>query len=217
MFITLDHYTRYSSIITRSTISHGFDDVKTCHNEHFATGSPALILFAIEVKKEKGYTSGRFFNPAHYMQRSKKETIMIQAKQGDTVKVHYTGKLDDGTVFDTSRNRNPLQFTIGKGQVIVGFEQAIDGMTTGESKTVTIPMENAYGPHRKEMIITMERSKLPADLNPKVGQRLELTQMDDRNILVTVTAVTDSILTLDANHPLSGKNLVFDIELVGII
>jgi len=142
---------------------------------------------------------------------------MIQAKQGDTVKVHYTGKLDDGTVFDTSRNRNPLQFTIGKGQVIVGFEQAIDGMTTGESKTVTIPMENAYGPHRKEMIITMERSKLPADLNPKVGQRLELTQMDDRNILVTVTAVTDSMLTLDANHPLSGKNLVFDIELVGII
>jgi len=142
---------------------------------------------------------------------------MTQAKQGDTVKVHYTGMLDDGTVFDTSRNRNPLQFTIGKGQVIVGFEQAIDGMTTGESKTVTIPMENAYGPHRKEMIITMERSKLPADLNPKVGQRLELTQMDDRNILVTVTAVTDSMLTLDANHPLSGKNLVFDIELVGII
>ncbi|HYA86960.1 MAG TPA: peptidylprolyl isomerase [Nitrospirota bacterium] len=142
---------------------------------------------------------------------------MTQAKQGDTVKVHYSGKLDDGTVFDTSRNRNPLQFTIGKGQVIVGFEQAIDGMTTGESKTVTIPMESAYGPRCKEMIITMERSKFPADLIPKVGQRLELTQMDDQNILVTVTAVTDSMLTLDANHPLSGKNLIFDIELVGII
>jgi peptidylprolyl isomerase len=142
---------------------------------------------------------------------------MTQAKQGDTVNVHYTGKLGDGTVFDTSRNRHPLQFTIGKGQVIVGFEQAVDGMNTGESKTVIIPVDAAYGPRREEMIITMERSKLPADLNPKVGQRLELTQMDDQNILVTVTAVTDSTLTLDANHPLSGKDLLFDIELVGII
>jgi peptidylprolyl isomerase len=141
---------------------------------------------------------------------------MTQAKQGDTVKVHYTGKLGDGTVFDTSRSRHPLQFTIGKGQVIAGFEQAVDGMNTGESKTVIIPMDNAYGPRREEMIITMERSKLPADLDPKVGQRLELTQMDDQNILVTVTAVTDAMLTLDGNHPLSGKDLTFDIELVGI-
>ena len=90
-------------------------------------------------------------------------------------------------------------------------------MNTGESKTVTIPMDKAYGPHRKEMIITMERSKLPVDLDPKVGQRLELTQMDDQNILVTVLAITDSMLTLDANHPLSGKDLTFDIELVGIV
>lgn len=142
---------------------------------------------------------------------------MAQAKQGDTVNVHYTGKLEDGTVFDTSRSRHPLQFTIGKGQVIAGFEQAVDGMNTGESKTVIIPMDNAYGPRRAEMIITMERSKLPADLKPQVGQRLELTQMDDQNILVTVTAVTDSTLTLDANHPLSGKDLTFDIELVGIV
>jgi peptidylprolyl isomerase len=142
---------------------------------------------------------------------------MTQAKQGDTVKVHYTGKLNDGAVFDTSRNRHPLQFTIGKGQVIVGFEQAIDGMNIGESKTVIIPVEKAYGPHLKEMIISMERSKLPAGLDPKVGQRLELTQMDDRNILVTVLAITDSMLTLDANHPLSGKDLTFDIELVGIL
>ena len=142
---------------------------------------------------------------------------MAQAKQGDTVNVHYTGKLVDGTIFDTSRNRNPLQFTIGKGQVIVGFEQAINGMNPGESKTITVPMNNAYGPHRDEMVITMERSKLPSDLAPKVGQRLELTQMDDRNILVTVTSVTDSMIVLDANHPLSGKNLIFDIELVGIL
>lgn len=142
---------------------------------------------------------------------------MTQAKQGDTVTVHYTGKLDNGTVFDTSRSRHPLQFTIGKGQVIAGFEQAVDGMNTGDSKTVIVPMDNAYGPRREEMIITMERSKLPADLVPQVGQRLELTQMDDQNILVTVTAVTDSMLTLDANHPLSGKDLTFDIELVAIV
>lgn len=142
---------------------------------------------------------------------------MTQAKQGDTVTVHYTGKLGDGTVFDTSRSRHPLQFTIGKGQVIAGFEQAIDGMNTGESKTVIIPVDNAYGPRREEKIITMERSKLPADLVPQVGQRLELTQMDDQNILVTVMAVTDSMLTLDANHPLSGKDLIFDIELVSIV
>ncbi len=142
---------------------------------------------------------------------------MTQAKRGDTVNVHYTGKLGDGTVFDTSRSRQPLQFTLGKGQVIAGFEQAVAGMNTGEAKTVTIPVADAYGPRREEMIITMERSKLPAGLDPKVGQRLELTQMDDQNILVTVTAVTDSMLTLDANHPLSGKELVFDIELVKIL
>ena len=142
---------------------------------------------------------------------------MAQAKQGDTVNVHYTGKLGDGTVFDTSRSRHPLQFTIGKGQVIAGFEQAVAGMNPGESKTVTIPVDQAYGQRREDMLVTMERSKLPADLDPKVGQRLELTQMDDQNILVTVTAVTDQTMTLDANHPLSGKVLVFEIELIGIV
>jgi FKBP-type peptidyl-prolyl cis-trans isomerase 2 len=148
---------------------------------------------------------------------NKGENTMAQAKQGDTVNVHYTGKLGDGTVFDTSRNRHPLQFTIGKGQVIAGFEQAVVGMSTGESKTATIPVDQAYGPRREDMIMTMERSQLPPDLDPKVGQRLELTQMDDQNILVTVTAITDTTMTLDANHPLSGKDLIFDIELVGIV
>jgi peptidylprolyl isomerase len=146
-----------------------------------------------------------------------KENFMTQAKQGDTVKVHYTGKLGDGTIFDTSRERQPLQFTIGKGQVIAGFEQAVVGMNTGESKTATIPMDQAYGPRRKDLVTTLERSQLPADLNPTAGQRLELTQMDDKNILVTVMAVTDTTMTLDANHPLSGIDLTFDIELVGIV
>lgn len=142
---------------------------------------------------------------------------MAQAKQGDTVRVHYTGKLGDGTVFDTSRERHPLQFTIGKGAVIAGFEQAVVGMNTGESKTTTIPVDQAYGPRKDDMIVTVERSQLPPNVNPKVGQRLELTQMNDQTILVTVTAVTDTTMTLDANHPLAGKDLTFDLELVGIV
>jgi peptidylprolyl isomerase len=110
-----------------------------------------------------------------------------------------------------------LRFTIGKGQVIAGFEQAVAGMNTGESKTVVIPVDQAYGPRRDDMIVTMDRSTLPADLTPQIGQRLELTQTDDQTLLVTVTAVTDTTLTLDANHPLAGKDLTFDLELVGIV
>jgi len=142
---------------------------------------------------------------------------MAQAKEGDTVKVHYTGKLDDGTVFDSSRSRVPVQFTVGKGQVIAGFEQAIIGMNTGESKTTKIPIELAYGSRRDDKIWTMNRSQLPPDVDPQVGQRLEITQMDDKTILVTVMNVTESTLTLDANHPLAGKELTFDFELVGIV
>jgi peptidylprolyl isomerase len=142
---------------------------------------------------------------------------MTQAKQGDTVNVHYTGKLEDGTVFDTSRSRHPLQFTIGKGQVIAGFEQAIIGMNPGESKTMTVSVEQAYGQRRQDMIVTVQRDQLPPDLNPAVGQRLELTQADDQTVLVTVTAMNDTTLTLDANHPLAGKDLAFDIELLKIV
>jgi FKBP-type peptidyl-prolyl cis-trans isomerase 2 len=142
---------------------------------------------------------------------------MTQAKQGDTVNIHYTGKLGDGTVFDTSLSRHPLQFTIGKGQVIPGFEQAVVGMNPGESKTTIIPEDQGYGPRRDDMIVTVERSTLPPDLKPEVGQRLELTQMDDRTVLVTVTAVTDTALTLDANHPLAGKDLTFELQLIGIV
>jgi FKBP-type peptidyl-prolyl cis-trans isomerase 2 len=147
----------------------------------------------------------------------KKGEHMAQAKKGDTVRVHYTGKLEDGTVFDTSRSRHPLQFTLGNGQVIAGFENAITGMNIGESKTTVIPVEQAYGPRRDDMIVTVKRDQLPPDLDAKVGQRLELTQTDDQTILVTVTDITESSMTLDANHPLAGKTLTFDIELVGIV
>ncbi len=142
---------------------------------------------------------------------------MTQAKQGDTVKVHYTGKLEDGTVFDTSRTRHPLQFKIGNGQVIEGFEQAIAGMNVGESKTTTIPVEKAYGPRRDDMVVTVKRDQFPPDVKPGVGQRLEITQENNQNILVTVMDITDSTITLDANHPLAGRSLTFELELVGIL
>jgi peptidylprolyl isomerase len=146
----------------------------------------------------------------------RREKLMAQAKTGDTVKVHYTGKLDDGTVFDTSANREPLEFTIGQGQLIPDFEQAIVGMNPGESKTVQIPSENAYGPHREEMVIEVDRNEFPADLEPKVDQMLQVRKQDGQTFAVTVTAVSESSVTLDANHPLAGKDLTFDIQLTEI-
>jgi FKBP-type peptidyl-prolyl cis-trans isomerase 2 len=142
---------------------------------------------------------------------------MPVAKQGDTVQVHYTGKLEDGTVFDASWERGPVQFTIGRGQVIAGFEQAILGMNTGESKTTKIPVGLAYGPRRDDMVVTMKRSQLPPGMDPQLGQRLEITQTDNKVLLVTVTSIEDSTLTIDANHPLAGKELIFDFELVKIV
>jgi peptidylprolyl isomerase len=158
-----------------------------------------------------------FYDSTYFLPIIIKENTMPQAKQGDTVQIHYTGKLDDGTVFDTSRERHPLRFTLGKGQVIAGFEQAVVGMNTGEFKTAKIPVEQAYGQRRTDMIVTIDRNQLPSGLDPKIGQRLEMTQADDQNILVTVTGATDSTLTLDANHPLAGQQLTFDIELIGIV
>lgn len=141
---------------------------------------------------------------------------MAQAKEGDTVQVNYTGRLEDGTVFDTSYGRWPLQFTIGRGQLIEGFEKAVVGMAEGDKKTVIIPFQEAYGPRMKEAIVEVPRKNLPPDLNPSVGQRLEIVQQNDETVLVTVIAASESSLTLDANHPLAGRDLTFDIELVSI-
>lgn len=142
---------------------------------------------------------------------------MGKAKNGDKVKVHYTGKFEDGKVFDSSIEREPLEFTIGKGQVIPGFEQAVEGMSPGDTKTTDIPPEKAYGPHHEEMVTAVERNRFPADMDPKVGQRLQLRQADGKTIKVSVTNVSGSKVTLDANHPLAGKNLTFDIQLVEIV
>ena len=142
---------------------------------------------------------------------------MAQAKQGDTVNVHYTGKLEDGAVFDSSVGREPLQFKIGGSEVIPDFEQAVVGMSPGESKTVKIPHQRAYGPHRAEMVLAAGRDKFPPDFQPEVGQHLQLRQDDGYTFFVTVTEVSEKGVILDANHPLAGKDLTFDMQLVGIV
>jgi len=139
-----------------------------------------------------------------------------EAKSGDTVKVHYTGKLEDGTVFDTSADREPLEFTIGQGQVIPGFEKAVVGMNTGDTKTEEIPPEDAYGPHLEELILEVDIDQIPENLDPQVGQKLQMRQDDGRMAIVEVTNVSESGMTLDANHPLAGKGLTFDIQLGNI-
>ncbi|MCC7565807.1 MAG: peptidylprolyl isomerase [Methanomicrobiaceae archaeon] len=141
---------------------------------------------------------------------------MAQAKNGDTVKVHYTGRLEDGTVFDSSYDREPLQFTLGDGQVIQGFEEAIVGMNPGEKKTARVPADEAYGHRREDMMITADRNQLPEDFEPEVGQQLQILQSDGQVMVVTVREVTGSTVTLDANHPLAGMDLMFDIQLVEI-
>ena len=142
---------------------------------------------------------------------------MAQAKTGDTVKVHYTGKLNDGTVFDTSADSEPLEFTIGEKQLIPDFEQAVAGMEPGESKSIQIDSENAYGPHHEEMVMVIERKDMPEGLNPQVNQRLQIQQQNGQSFVVTVTAVSEESVTMDGNHPLAGKDLNFDIQLTEIV
>jgi peptidylprolyl isomerase len=141
---------------------------------------------------------------------------MSKAQVGDTVSVHYTGKLGDGTVFDSSEGRDPLQFEIGSSSVIPGFEHAVVGMEPGESKTATVPAVQAYGEREQTKVVEVERAQLPENIELRVGQRLKLTDQQQNSTFVTVTEMTDAAVKLDANHPLAGQELVFDIELVGI-
>ena len=142
---------------------------------------------------------------------------MAQAQKGDKVKVHYTGRLDDGSQFDSSKDREPLEFEVGANQVIPGFEDAVVGLSEGESTTVNIPSDQAYGPRIEEMILKVGKDKLPPNFNPELGQKLQLPQQDGQNVIVTITDITDDIIELDANHPLAGKDLTFDIQLVEIL
>ncbi len=141
---------------------------------------------------------------------------MAQAKTGDTVHIHYTGRLEDGTVFDSSQDREPLSFTLGEGRVIPGFEQAVTGMEPGESKVAEIPSGEAYGPRRPEMEMSVPRSQLPDGLDPQVGQQLQMQTAEGQAFPVRVTGTSDDTIDLDANHPLAGKDLTFDIELVKV-
>ncbi len=141
---------------------------------------------------------------------------MTQAKSGDSVKIKYTGRLTDGTVFDSSEGREPLSFTIGGGEVIPGFEEAVSGMEVGESKNVTIPMDKAYGPRVDQLVIDVPRSQVPPDLEPEVDQRLQMSGPNGENVVVKVVDVSEESIKLDANPPLAGEDLNFDIELVEI-
>ena len=140
---------------------------------------------------------------------------MQPARSGDTVRVHYTGRLDDGSVFDSSDGRDPLQFEVGSGQVIPGFDRAVTGMVPGEARSVTIEASDAYGDRRDDLILVVVRTQLPPDLQPEVGQQLQLSQ-EGTAFAVTVADVTADAITLDANHPLAGETLTFDLHLVGI-
>jgi peptidylprolyl isomerase len=141
---------------------------------------------------------------------------MVKAKNGDTVTVHYTGRLEDGTVFDSSANRDPLEFTLGDGLLIPGFEQAVLGMSPGESKTAEVSADQAYGPHREEMVVEIDRQEFPPHFQPEVGQQLQIPQSEGQVARLIVTAVSEQKVTLDANHPLAGRDLTFDIQLVEI-
>ncbi len=141
---------------------------------------------------------------------------MSVIKDGDTVKVHYKGTLEDGEVFDSSEGRDPLEFTMGTGQLIPGFEKAVLGLKVGDSTTANIPSAEAYGESNPQMIVEVEKSQLPADLEAQVGTQLQLNQPNGQAIPVLITKVEDEKVTLDANHPLAGKDLTFDIEVVEI-
>ncbi len=142
---------------------------------------------------------------------------MAQAEHGDTVRVHCTGKFADGKVFEAFVEDQPLQFTIGEDQVVTDLEQAVVGMTTGESKTIKIVADNAYGPYRDELIFVLDRTRFPENFQPEVGQDLLIREGNDRGLQVAVIHVSESSVTLDANHPLAGEDLTIDIYLVEVV
>ncbi len=145
---------------------------------------------------------------------------MAQAHNGDTVKVHLTGKLEDGSVFSILSDQDSMQFKLGGGRVIPcfeEFEEAVVGMSPGESKSVTIQPEQGFGQHHDQMVQVIDRKQLPQDLKPEVGQQLEVRRSDGQAMLVTVTDISDATVTLDSNHPLAGKALTFDIKLIEMV
>lgn len=141
---------------------------------------------------------------------------MTEAKTGDKVKVHYTGKLADGTQFDSSVDREPLEFVVGAGEVIAGFEEAVVGMSAGETKTATINANEAYGHYDEDLVLEVGRDQFPPEITPEIGQQLQLHQDNGEVFGAVVTGFSDDLVTLDANHPLAGQILTFEIELLAI-
>jgi len=142
---------------------------------------------------------------------------MAQANSGDTVKIAYTGKLNDGTVFDSSEGRDPLEFVIGENTIIPTLEASVIGMSIGDKATVEVTAENAYGPHQPDAIQTVERSMIPAEVELAIGAQLQATAPDGQVLVLTVAAIEETTVTLDGNHPLAGQDLTFDIELMEVL
>jgi FKBP-type peptidyl-prolyl cis-trans isomerase 2 len=142
---------------------------------------------------------------------------MAQVKSGDKIKVHYHGKLTNGETFDSSAGREPLEFEVGSGMVIPGFDEGVTGMTVGEKKTVNIPFAEAYGPKNPEMVIEMPKDRFPADMQIEVGMPLMMSDQQGQQFQVTIVEIKEEAVMLDANHPLAGQDLIFDLELVEIV
>jgi FKBP-type peptidyl-prolyl cis-trans isomerase 2 len=141
---------------------------------------------------------------------------MAQVKSGDTIKVHYHGKLTTGETFDSSEGREPLEFEVGSGMVIKGFDDGVTGMSVGEKKTINIPVNEAYGPRNPEMVIEMPKERFPGDMTIEVGMPLGMSDQNGQQFQVTVVEIKEEVVMLDANHPLAGQDLIFDLELVEI-
>lgn len=137
-------------------------------------------------------------------------------KQGDRVKIHYSGRLEDGSLFDSSREREPLEFEVGSGQIIPGLEEGLVGMSVGDRKTVTITPEQGYGPYNEKLVLEIPLDKLPEGLEPKAGMRLQMVDKNDRSLPVVIRDVGEKGISVDANHPLAGKDLTFDVEILTI-
>lgn len=141
---------------------------------------------------------------------------MKKAKNGDTVKVHYTGKLDDGTIFDSSKGKDPLQFKIGDGQLLQAFEKGFIGLSEGDSKDIEIAAQDGYGLKEDKLIGKLPLDALIADLTPEIGMKLQMQTPEDQTIILKIIEMSDNDITVDANHELAGENLNFEIELVEI-
>ncbi len=142
---------------------------------------------------------------------------MAQAKAGDTVRVHYEGQLSDGTIFDSSLEREPIEFILGQDTVIPGFEQAVIGMEVGESKDVSIPPEEGFGDYSEDLVVNIEKTILPPDINPELGMQLEVSSEEETPRVFTIADIAEDSITLDGNHPLAGAEIAFKIELLEIL